>query len=658
MIRSFALIAFFSVSIISFPAYAVDLFKLQTLGSQEIQTIQNQKKSFRATINSSALSEASVTINLPHKQLTALRKQAQGAPSEQITPFTLQGQNGSVMVLSNKQAVESVTVYDAASAEVFKGHRQSDGSMLFTQINVDAYICTHYEKHDIGGQSEPQTAEVSYYKNLTNLTLANVTSLQSRPGAPKVLYIDYMAGSVSGTAWNIGNNAPPIINYENYTYDNDASTFSLIDLQSMYAGWAETAEDYAPFDVNVTTDLAVYNAATHLNKSKIISTSTDWFQAGGVAYVDVFGLRNDDFYNIGWTFNKTFSSMGMTNAHESGHQMGLSHDGVGSQDYYDGHGNWGPVMGAPFGQDFVQWSNGSYPGANQLQNDLTIIQGKLGLVADDHGDNNASSTQISTPEVDGFISPAGLRNDIDVFNFRLANTQTINLTVRSLFQQANSNSGDNTAGGLNLSAQIELRDASNVLIQQKSPSSNAANNDFSFSGNLAAGTYYLSIQNQSYDMNSSTGFVEYGNGGFYQILNNIPTIPTIDLIVETPTLGRKNLSPGQAFTLSATVRNQGNSAAGPTMLTYYLSNDPIISAADTYVGSNFVTALPAGAGSNLSISLNAPDIKGDYYYGACVDITSGETVTDNNCSSGVLASEEPVCMPIKAKNGGVSVICL
>jgi hypothetical protein len=371
---------------------------------------------------------------------------------------------------------------------------------------------------------------MSYYQSLTNLTFTQVTSLQSRPGASKTLYIDYLAGSVSGTAWNTGNGAPETINYANYTYDADASTFSLIDLQSMYAGWAETAEDYAPFDVNVTTDLSVFNAVAQINKSKIIATSTNWANSGGVAYVDIFGLRNDDFYNIGWTFNNSFSSMGMTHSHEAGHQMGLVHDGIiGGNPYSPGDGNSGPIMGAPFGKDFVHWNNGSYPNANQTENDVSIIQGKLGVIADDHGDTNGTSSPIASPEFFGFISPAGLSADVDVFSFTLEDTKIVNLTVRSLFAQANSNGGDNTAGGLNLSAKIELRNSANTSLAEKLPSSNGAINDFSYEGSLPAGTYYLSILPQPY---SDANFNQYGNGGYYQITNNLdlPDNPQDDSI--------------------------------------------------------------------------------------------------------------------------------
>ena len=43
-----------------------------------------------------------------------------------------------------------------------------------------------------------------------------------------------------------------------------------------------------------------------------------------------------------------------------------------------------------------------------------------------------------------------------------------------------------------------------------------------------------------------------------------------------------------------------------------------------------------GGGTNAqSIGLTAPSDAGTYYYGACVDSVTGESVTNNNCSSGL-----------------------
>ena len=108
-----------------------------------------------------------------------------------------------------------------------------------------------------------------------------------------------------------------------------------------------------------------------------------------------------------------------------------------------------------------------------------------------------------------------------------------------------------------------------------------------------------------------------------------------DLIVESPSVSDNTLTTGQSFTLSATVRNQGTGASASTTLRYYQSSNATISTSDTEVGTDSVNGLSASGTSADSISLNAPSSAGTYYYGACVESVSGESNTDNNCSSAV-----------------------
>ena len=72
-----------------------------------------------------------------------------------------------------------------------------------------------------------------------------------------------------------------------------------------------------------------------------------------------------------------------------------------------------------------------------------------------------------------------------------------------------------------------------------------------------------------------------------------------------------------------------------TTLRYYHSTDAMISTADTEVGTDTVGALTAAGTSDESIDLTAPSTAGTYYYGACVDPVSGESNSQNNCSSAV-----------------------
>ena len=144
----------------------------------------------------------------------------------------------------------------------------------------------------------------------------------------------------------------------------------------------------------------------------------------------------------------------------------------------------------------------------------------------------------------------------------------------------------------------------------------------------SAGTYYYgacvdSVSTESDTSNNcSTGIrVDVGGGG-----------GTPDLIVSSFDF---TLGVGFAFTLHATVRNQGTGTAASTTLRYYRSSDLTISNDDTPEGTNFVSSLVASATSSKSNSLIAPSPVGTYYYYTCVDSVSGETNTSNNCSDGV-----------------------
>ena len=110
-----------------------------------------------------------------------------------------------------------------------------------------------------------------------------------------------------------------------------------------------------------------------------------------------------------------------------------------------------------------------------------------------------------------------------------------------------------------------------------------------------------------------------------------------DLVVESPRLSDSSLGTSDSFTLSATVRNDGDGDSVVTTLRYYRSSDSTISTSDTQVGTDSVGSLNPSDTEDESISLTSPSSSGTYYYGACVDSVSGESDTTNNCSDSVAA---------------------
>ena len=115
----------------------------------------------------------------------------------------------------------------------------------------------------------------------------------------------------------------------------------------------------------------------------------------------------------------------------------------------------------------------------------------------------------------------------------------------------------------------------------------------------------------------------------------IPEPERPDLKVSALSVSDSDPAAGAQFTLSATVRNDGNGAAAATTLRYYRSSDATITTTDTQVGTDAVAGLAASGSGSESVGLTAPATPGTYYYGACVDAVTDETDTTNNCSTSV-----------------------
>ena len=110
-----------------------------------------------------------------------------------------------------------------------------------------------------------------------------------------------------------------------------------------------------------------------------------------------------------------------------------------------------------------------------------------------------------------------------------------------------------------------------------------------------------------------------------------------DLVVEL-TVSDRSPDPGERFTLTATVRNQGDRRSPATTLRYYRSVNLTVSVSDTEVGRDQVESLAPSGESEDSTRVRAPTSGGLFYFGACVEPVSGELNTDDNCADVVLVA--------------------
>ena len=118
-------------------------------------------------------------------------------------------------------------------------------------IEVDAAGNVAYADHfelpaDEGATaSDPPVATVGAVDEAFNL--------HSRPGAPNVVYLDFTGHTVTGTAWNGLAGTDPLV-ARPFDLDGSPTTFGATELAAIAEIWARVAEDYAPFNIDVTTE--------------------------------------------------------------------------------------------------------------------------------------------------------------------------------------------------------------------------------------------------------------------------------------------------------------------------------------------------------------------------------------------------------------------
>lgn len=274
----------------------------------------------------------------------------------------------------------------------------------------------------------PQEPRHRSTKRPSPADLSQTFLLHSRPSATKVIYLDFNGHTTTGTSWNTAYSKTSIVTPE-YSVDNVAG-FSNTELGNIQDIWARVVEDYAPFDVDVTTEEPSLEnlrntggADTRWGMRVAIGGSySDWFgsSAGGVAYLTSFTWNSDTpcFVFENNTANGDPKSTAEAISHEVGHTLGLNHDGRNSpsEGYYTGHGTgatgWAPIMGVGYYQELVQWSKGEYTSANNKEDDLQTITTNNGFDyrADDYGNTSGTAyalTGLSTTPttIAGVVEP-------------------------------------------------------------------------------------------------------------------------------------------------------------------------------------------------------------------------------------------------------------
>ncbi len=428
--------------------------------------------------------------------------------------------------------------------------------------------------------------------------------LHSKPGSQRTIYLDFDGEQIaSNGAWSVQYGTPPGTGWFAPPFDTNGNpnSFGTGEQDAIQEVWQRVSEDYAPFDVDVTTQNPgtaaidrsdpsdqVYGTRALITEDTVIGTPCG---CGGIAYINVF---NDSFSHMYYQPALIFpQNLGLQDpqliaeavAHEVGHNFGLSHDGTnadGPGSYYLGQGSWAPIMGASYYHSITQWSRGEYADANNTEDDLSIIATGAPVRADDHGDTRPTATVLPSS---AHVTAAGritTRTDKDMFRFQAAGPTTIQVNPAPV--------------GPDLDIRADLFDATGTPVTFSDPPAHdvtqgtSAGMNAAITQTLPSGTYYLQVDGVGQGNVLTTGYTDYASLGPYTV-----DIVTKAITITPATLG--DATRGTAYTTAMTA----SGATAPYTWTVTAGSLPAgLSLSPTGV----ITGTPTGTGtSNFTLTV-------------------------------------------------------
>lgn len=310
-----------------------------------------------------------------------------------------------------------------------------------------------------------------------------------------VILLDFDGQLVSNTVWNTAGDI--VCTPANLTTD---AMSEIID---------RVGNDYSPFNVNITTNEAVYNAAAPAKRMRVIITeSYEWYgMAGGVGYIGSFNWGNNTpCFVFSSLLEYDTKKIAEAISHEAGHTCGLYHQSTYDpncfriSDYNYGFGagetGWAPIMGSSYFQNLTLWHNGpNSNGCNTLQDEVYIIGSATGGMRPDDYSNSKSRARVLTDTADGLINNS---TDLDFFYIDIA-------TTKSISAEPFSTGVNNTAANLDLVIKVYDNSGAQLMVIDNPQTLNV-------STTLNPGKYYISVSTIS---NQYAG--TYGMMGWYSI---------------------------------------------------------------------------------------------------------------------------------------------
>ncbi len=419
-------------------------------------------------------------------------------------------------------------------------------------ISTDKEICFKCPTSKL----EKATFDESYNDFADGLPFpqSDTYKLHSKPDSPNKIFLDFVGGTLRGTFWNDEFGLDKI-SYTSLFIGNSTLTKSRI--QKI---WKGVAEDFAPFDVDVTTEsTSNYNVKciiTNKPANEIFgdedeveeedneeedNEDDDRDNYGGLAVLNSWNKSRSNkcwcFYPNSWSLDTAIQTI----SHEVGHTLGLLHQGVKDvAEYYEGFGEWGPIMGAAFTQSMTQWAyvppDETYTGTetepSRNQNDLALINKKIPYVPRDYPSSirlAARTEAITTRNVNTYYGIISKSTEGDFFKFSSGKG---NISIK----------GTVSVTDPNLNLQLTLYDES--YDEVKKGAKIGLNSTINY--NLSErGTYYIKV-----DGVGSTFYTDYASIGKYKLVFNLQ--PYFNYMI-TP--NKRNIYRGEEITFNVSTIN-------------------------------------------------------------------------------------------------------
>ena len=347
--------------------------------------------------------------------------------------------------------------------------------------------------------------------------LTAIPLLHSNPDATAKLFLDF-DGNFESRWRNYNDITSPA-----FSMDSDATTFSDWELATLQEVWARVAEDFAPFNLDVTTEEPADFNDGHALHVVIGGSPYDWYgsSVGGVGPIGGFHNSQPNtvfvFSDFQFPQRNRAEAIANTASHEAGHAFGLEHQQEFDENgnvvncYRHGNDQVGPLMGSAEASERGVWVYGPSESASDFVDEMAILSGSengFGYRADDHGNAIEQASQLTRSGLlwtgEGIISQ---QTDSDVFRFHTDGGRAV-FTISP------------SALGANLIVSAELRSVDNTAITS---SEDTGTGRTILQAHLPEGHYVVIVRSNG----------EYGSLGQYSIcgsvsdqMQSLPITPT------------------------------------------------------------------------------------------------------------------------------------